>query len=861
MAHKQNNGFNRVVQQGMKRLFACVTMVLVVFGLFFADSANADLTEATRALDSVDEVVFAVRQLKGPHWYENIGYAITDVNDKVYGAAGYLCKLNLKDGTVTHLVADPQGAVRDPQVHYDGDKILFSYRRGGTDTFHLYEINGDGSGLTQLTDGPFDDLEPTYLPDGNIIFCSTRAKRWVPCWYTQVATLHRCDGQGKNIQLLSSNIEQDNTPWVLPDGRILYTRWEYVDRSREDFHHLWVMNPDGTGQMTFYGNLLPRDVYLDAKPVPGTDKVVMVNSPRHGQAEHQGRISLVRTDLGPDDTTAQHMIHEGREFRDPYALSEDSILVAEKTRLLLMNGNGQTKELYRLSSDLSKNGAWLHEPRPIRPRLREPVISPQTDLTQSTGQLIVSNIYIGRNMAGIEPGAIKKLLILENLPKPVNFTGSMDPISCGGSYTLNRVLGTVPVEPDGSVNMTVPPLRSLQLVALDANDLAVKRMLSFLTVMPGEVTTCIGCHEDRTTTPPAVSAAMALKRAPSAITPVAGTPDVFDYPRDIQPILDRHCLPCHDVDAYAGGALLTGDQGPMFTHSYFTLSTRLQIADGRDLAHGNYAPYTIGSSVSPLMDKLVPSHYDVQTTAQEQRLVKLWIDASATFPGTYAALGSGMIGPYAALQYGTKKEPDYANWPSMKAAAKVLDRRCVSCHEGKKRLPRHPADTLGFRLHHMVYGEGAPRFWTPPWIEPYDNTRRIGSLEWMKAYADPRIQFSRQILYNLSRPEKSLQLLAPLSKDAGGYGICGPVFASTEDEGLQSLLMAINDAKQHLEKIGRFNMPGFRPEPEYVREMQRFGILPASYEPGDPIDVYDTDRRYWESMWHQSCGNAGGDLP
>lgn len=805
----------------------------------------------TRGGPAIEEVIFAVRQHKGPHWYENIGYAITDVNNKVYGSRGYLCKLDLRSGNVSRLLEDPQGAVRDPQVHYDGEKILFSYRKGGTDTFHLYEINSDGSGLKRLTDGPFDDIEPTYLPDGGIIFCSTRAKRWVPCWYTHVATLHRCDGDGGNIHMLSSNIEQDNTPWVLPDGRIMYTRWEYVDRSREDFHHLWVMNPDGTGQMTFYGNAYPRDVYLDAKPIPNTESIVMVNSPRHGQSEHRGRISIVRTELGPDERSAQDMINTDREFRDPYPLSADAILVAEKTRLLLMDSKGRTNELYRLSPELARDGAWLHEPRPLRSRPRETVIPPRIDSTQATGQLIVLDVRIGRNMGGVERGTIKKLLILENLPKPVNFTGSMDPISYGGSYTLNRVLGTVPVEPDGSVNMKVPPLRSLQFVALDEDDLAVKRMLSFLTVMPGEVTTCVGCHENRTNPPPVPPAIRALERPPSPITPIGGTPEIFDYPRDIQPILDKHCLRCHDAGTYAGRVLLTGDQGPMFTHSFFTLSARLQMADGRDLARGNYAPYTIGSSVSPLIDKLSPSHYDVRPTPHELRMVKLWIDASATFPGTYAALGTGMIGPYAALQYKTKQEPDYLSWPNMKAAEEVMNRRCASCHSGPKQLPRHPADNLDLRLHHMVYGEGTPRFWTPPWIEPYDETHRIGSNEWMKKYADPRLQFSRHILYNLSRPEKSLQLLAPLAEEAGGYGICGPVFESTDETDFGLLLAAICDAKAYLEKITRFNMPHFQPAPEYVREMKRFGILPASYKPGDPIDVYETDRKYWQSMWHQ----------
>jgi hypothetical protein len=229
--------------------------------------------------------------------------------------------------------------------------------------------------------------------------------------------------------------------------------------------------------------------------------------------------------------------------------------------------------------------------------------------------------------------------------------------------------------------------------------------------------------------------------------------------------------------------------------------------------------------------------------------VKLWIDAAATFPGTYAALGSGMIGPYAALQYNTKQEPDYATWPSVQAAADVLDRRCAACHSGDRKLPRHPADNLDLRLHHLSYGQGAPRFWTPPWLEPYDESLRIGSNEWMKKYADPRLQFSRHILYNLSQPDRSLLLLAPLAKDAGGYGICGPVLSSRDEPDFKALQASVEDAKAYLEKIGRFNRPGFQPPPEYVREMQRFGILPADYHPGDPIDVYDTDRRYWQSMW------------
>ena len=286
------------------------------------------------------KIIFAVRQPgAGGHWYENFGYYAFDPGEKVYGSQGRLCRLDLASGRLAVLLEDEAGAVRDPQVHYDGRKILFSYRRGGSDHFHLYEIGIDGGGLTQLTSGPYDDFEPTYLPDGRIIFISSRCNRWVNCWYTPVATLHCCDKGGRNIRPISANIEHDNTPWPMLDGRVIYQRWEYVDRSRVKFHHLWTANPDGTGQMVYFGNMHPGTAMLDE------------------------------------------------------------------------NGN------------------------------------------------------------------------------------------------------------------------------------SVKRMHSFLTVMPGETTGCSGCHENRTQTTINARTRLnqAVRRPPSPIEPVAGIPEVFDFPRDIQPILDAHC--------------------------------------------------------------------------------------------------------------------------------------------------------------------------------------------------------------------------------------------------------------------------------------------------------------------------------
>jgi len=179
-----------------------------------------------------DEIVFAVRtQANDGHWYANFGYYSLAPEKTNYGTGGRLCAWNIQTGQMRVLLDDAAGAVRDPCVRYDAQKILFSYRRGGTPTYHLYDIGMDGKGLRQLTDGDYDDIEPCYLPDGEIVFVSARARRWVNCWLTQVATLHRCHADGTEIRLLSANIEHDNTPWPLPDGRILYMRWEYVDRS------------------------------------------------------------------------------------------------------------------------------------------------------------------------------------------------------------------------------------------------------------------------------------------------------------------------------------------------------------------------------------------------------------------------------------------------------------------------------------------------------------------------------------------------------------------------------------------------------------------------------------------------------
>ena len=786
------------------------------------------------------EIVFSVRKPgHDGHWYANFGYYAPDEKRVAYLPGGRLCKLDLESGAATILIDDPEGGIRDPALNHDATRILFSWRKGNNPHYHLYECNLDGSDVRQLTDGPWDDIEPCYLPNGGIVFVSSRCKRWVNCWLTQVATLHRCEADGSGIRPISANIEHDNTPWVLPDGRILYQRWEYVDRSQVHYHHLWTSNPDGTNPMPYFGNLNPGLLMIDARPVPGSDEIVTIFSPGHGQREHAGRIVVLTPNLGPDDPKAVREIGPKSGFRDPWAFAGDSFIAARDAEIVAINGSGSMVSLYGLSEADRKAGYWIHEPRPVLPQAPAKIIPDRTDPSKATGKLILANVLEGRNMSGVKPGEIRKLLVLESLPKPVNYTGGMDPLTYGGSFTLERVVGTVPVETDGSAYFELPALRSFFLVALDENDLSVKRMQSFLSVQPGEVTSCIGCHEHRTKTTLPPGGLSAMGRPPSIVAPIPDVPEVFDFPRDIQPILDSACVSCHDYDKtpqggpMAGGLVLTGDRGPMFSHSYFMLTAAGLFSDGRNKPVSNYPPRAIGSSASRLMKLIDGSHHGATVTRQQESMLRLWIETAATYPGTYASLGTGMIGGYEE----NKQVNTDNNWPTTRAAAQVVDRRCSSCHGagGLPPVPRTLSDERGVSF-------------------------------WMPRIPDPSLVTSRHLVFNLSRPEKSLMLLAPLSRDAGGYQLChkpgdaAPVFADTGDAGYQALLAMIAAGKQNLEAITRFDMPNFKPHPAYIREMKRYGVLPAGLPKDAAINPYQTDRLYWESLWYQPVTNPSSNI-
>ena len=760
-------------------------------------------------MQGVEHIIFAIRVPGRDHWYVTFGHYSSrhpDYNDLAwkeadgllwgYGEGSALVKQNLRTGEIEILFHDERGGIRDPQLYYDGSKILMSYRPGGTHYYHLYEIDIDGTNLRQLTDGPFDDIEPTYVPDGSIIFCSSRSKRFVACWHTPVATLFRCDADGQNIRMLSSSLEHDNTPWMLPDGRVLYMRWEYVDRSQLDYHHLWTMNPDGTQQVAFFGNKHPGYVMLGAKPIPNSDKIVSIFSPGHGSPEHMGRLVIVDPKRGPDELSSVRYIGTGW-FKDPYAFSEDCFLAANNHGTIwLIDGEGRYQALFQLPQELLDANFDVHEPRPVRPRPREAIIADRTDLSRSTGYIVMQDAHIGRALEGLEPGTIRNLLVLRQLPKPINFSGGMEPITIDGSFTLSEILGTIPVAEDGSVFAELPALQSLFFVALDKNDIAVKRMHSFMTLQPGETMACIGCHEERIEAPPNVGAAIlqATRRAPVRPQPIPGVPPIIDFPRDVQPILDRHCISCHSPEEYAGRLDLTGDKTSMYSMSYMRLTLHGQlVVDNRNRPMSNFGPYEMGSGASTLLRYLEPEHHGVNLTQEEKNIIRLWIDTSATYPGTYASLRSGVY------------------WPIINCVPLV--QRCGECHASQATRDGtvQPWEGWHFPGHHGTWGG---------------------------------------TIVNVSNPERSFLLRASLAKEAGGLGICSRiVFESTDDPLYQEVLRSIERTHQQFMEGKRFGMPGFRPNSDYIREMQRYGFVRRDLGAYELFDYYEAERQYFDAFY------------
>ncbi len=510
-----------------------------------------------------------------------------------------------------------QGSFLRPMISYDATKILFAWCRHypsladeqnkldksnvHEDAFyHIFEMNIDGTGVKQLTHGKYDDFDARYLPDGRLVFCSTRRGQFIQCGLASaqetvanqalgdvyvrcgggperpcvVYTLHTMDADGTNLCAISPFEMFEWTPAVANDGSILYSRWDYVDRDNLPFMGLWSINPDGANARMVYANYsrTPHCTF-EPRPVPGSQKIVFTASAHHSQTK--GSIVLLDPSAGDEGPapitrlTPEVSFPEAEGwpltyYANPWPLSERHYLVAWGAEGAQVHGPSGWDRWHIV--DRPENGMGLYffdaagnmeliyrdpkitcvYPIPVTPRTKPAVVAGHVDWqAKKEGCFLLQDVYRGLNTA--EPGSIKSLRII-TVPAKTHPTMNYPNLGVTRDDPGKCVLGTVPVEADGSAYFRVPSGVIVFFQALDADGMAVQTMRSTTHVQPGQTLSCIGCHESRRQAPQSTRV-IAATRPPSKITlgPEGSWPLRFD--RLVQGVLDRNCTKCHSPEA------------------------------------------------------------------------------------------------------------------------------------------------------------------------------------------------------------------------------------------------------------------------------------------------------------------------
>jgi hypothetical protein len=652
---------------------------------------------------------------------------------------GNICVLSpvSPDGKVTELVPELSGGSFGRfNLSFDATKIAFCYGKVGGH-FRIYEIDIDpktgrragGKSLRQLTFGSkleaetmkryagthcaegFEDMDPCYLPNGKIMFASTRSQRSVLCNPTTVTTLHVMDSDGKNMVCISRGQVNELDPRVLDDGRVVYMRWEYVDKGFGNVQSLWAIRPDGSGSDHVYKNSIVRPgAMLNASSIPNSRKLVAIGAGHHGGL--CGPVVLLDTRKNRRNADAMenitpeisypglyNMTRGKGEFQEPYPLSEKLFLVSHRPGgfkyakgegfgIYALDRWGNRAELYR-DPDLS-----CVLPTPLKPRRMPvnitPVDMPTEKKDQKLATMFLLDVYQG--LDGIERGRVKYIRVMEAMnlgwydtwrAQVQGDNGNYQQISAvsnGGDVARKYIHGLARVHPDGSAFFTVPANKNIYFQALDENYMELQRMRTFLNLLPGENRSCIGCHELRRKAPGLKKNALpqALVRGVEALYPLPGDtgPRAVHYPLDIQPILNRRCISCHSGAVPKGGLALTDEPTKFFTRSYEGLTYHAKLQK-KALVSFLYTstfgsahvpiepPLTFGSHRSKMVEQIRKAPCESKLTREEFIKIVTWIDANAPFYGTHKGRKN--------IKW--KDHPDFRPLPLAKNQAKDIEGR------------------------------------------------------------------------------------------------------------------------------------------------------------------------------------------
>jgi len=634
-----------------------------------------------------------------------------------------LCLLEMKgtEGTVAELLADPKGVIRDLDVSWDGKRMLFAWKKSRReDDYHLYEMRSDDRSVRQITSGKgVADYEGRYLANGDLVFSSSRCVQTVDCWWTEVSNLYSCDGDGRYMRRLSFDQVHAICPSVLDNGQVVYTRWDYNDRGQVYPQGLFVMNPDGTGQTEYYGNnsWFPTTT-SHARGIPGTDRVLAVLFGHHSW--QAGKLAVIDRSKGRQEGSGVQLTAPLREnpqaeriaagkfrtdaygqdeelFRHPWPLNEHEYITAmtpdrnarrNKTPFMLYYIDDEgNREVLAADPKVS-----CDHPVPLAPRKRPNARPSFVDYRKSTGTYFLQDVYLGPGLEGVERGTAAKLRVVAIDYRAAGVGANRNggeaggalvstPISVGcGCWDVKQVLGETPIHEDGSAFFTVPARTPVYFQIIDRKGDVIQTMRSWSTLMPGETFSCVGCHEQKSASPDPSKPTLATAAGPRALDPFHGPARGFSFPKEIQPILDKHCIRCHD------GAKKLGEGTPVFSlkntpfrdgaakrlwsESYLTLTG----AKKQNRTSGNskrklvnwidsqsrptmLPPYHKGAGTSQLMTMLREGHSKTSLSREELEKIAAWIDLGVPYCGDYLeanAWSQGELDKY--MRYQRKRE-------------------------------------------------------------------------------------------------------------------------------------------------------------------------------------------------------------
>lgn len=628
------------------------------------------LSEKAKSVLAGKQIIYIERDQFAPDHHNTATlFQYGEINENSFAPGGAMRIFDVDSRKSKTLIELKDGIVRDPEISFDGKKVIFSMRKSKEDFYHIYEMNIDGTNLKQLTSAEgISDIDPLYLPDGGIVFTSTRQPKYCMCNRHIMGNLFRMNSDGSNITQIGVSTLFEGHSSLLSDGRILYDRWEYVDRNFGDAQGLWTVNPDGTKHSIYYGNntASPGGV-LEGRQIPGTDLVVCTFSSCHDRP--WGAIAVINRKKGVDGRDAIIKIWPKETinivgngdldsfkwincfYEDPYPINKDYFLTSRTIWFKRgpWNIEDSKQGIYLLGMDgteelLIEGTKSLYDPQIIQPHEKPLTLPTMRNFSEKTGRFYVENVYEGTHMAGVKKGEAKWLRVVES-PEKRTWTkqgwfgqGEQAPGMNWHSFENKQILGEVPIEEDGSASFIVPAGKHVYFQVLDKDKKMIQSMRSGVSLMPGEINGCVGCHEDRLNIPaPLPKRPLALSKKPLELSKwMDKEPFKFSFMEHVQPILDKHCVSCHDFDTKDRKKLvLAKDMNPFFNAAYINLYVnKIVTLVGGGPAEIQQA-YSWGSHASKLTKIIDNEHKGVKLSAKEKEILYTWMDLNGVYYPVY----------------------------------------------------------------------------------------------------------------------------------------------------------------------------------------------------------------------------------